>query len=93
VLENYGYPGGRRSLVPGEWLCVLTDGVTEAMDAAGALYGAARLQASLGLLADAAPDRIVAAVRDDVRRFAGAAEQSDDLTLLCLRWNGARQLS
>lgn len=93
VLENYGYPGGRRSLVPGEWLCVLTDGVTEAMDAAGALYGAARLQAALGPLADAAPDRIVAAVHDDVRRFAGAAEQSDDLTLLCLRWNGARRLS
>jgi serine phosphatase RsbU (regulator of sigma subunit) len=30
----------------------------------------------------------VAAVRDDVRRFTGGAEQADDLTLLCLRWNG-----
>jgi len=90
VLENYGYPGGRRSLAPGEWLCVVTDGVTEAMDPGGALYGAARLQALLQTLADAAPERIVAAVREDVSRFAGAAEQSDDLTLLCLRWNGEK---
>jgi serine phosphatase RsbU (regulator of sigma subunit) len=35
------------------------------------------------------PHAIAAALRDDVRRFAGAAEQSDDLTLLCVRRNGA----
>ena len=88
VLENYGYPGDRRSLAAGDWLCVVTDGVTEAMDTKGALYGAARLQEVLRPLADAAPERVVAAVREDVKRFAGTAEQSDDLTLLCLRWNG-----
>ncbi|HUQ75456.1 MAG TPA: SpoIIE family protein phosphatase [Burkholderiales bacterium] len=32
------------------------------------------------------PQAIVHAVRDDVRRFAASAEQSDDLTLLCVRW-------
>jgi adenylate cyclase len=89
VLDSYGYPAGRRSLQPGEWLCVVTDGVTEAMDARGALYGAARLETALRPLGDAAPERIIAVVREDVSRFAGNAEQSDDLTLLCLRWNGA----
>jgi len=32
---------------------------------------------------------LLAAVRADVGRFVGAAEPSDDLTLICLRWNGA----
>lgn len=82
VLERYAYPCARRSLVPGETLCVVTDGVTEAMDRAGAFYGAARLQAVLKNTPD------VTAVRVDVQRFAGGAEQADDLTLLCLRWNG-----
>jgi len=28
-------------------------------------------------------------VRSDVRAFADDAEQSDDVTLVCARWNGA----
>jgi hypothetical protein len=31
---------------------------------------------------------VLAAVRADVRAFVGAAVPSDDLTLLCVRWNG-----
>jgi adenylate cyclase len=89
VIEGFGYPTAHRVLAPGEWLCVVTDGVTEAMNPRLELYGAARLKALLGRLASAAPDAIVASIGDDVRRFAGAAEQSDDVTLLCVRWNGA----
>jgi phosphoserine phosphatase RsbU/P len=58
------------------------------MNPAGELYGAARLKALLARLGPAAPDAIVSAIGDDVRAFAGTAEQSDDLTLLCIRWNG-----
>ena len=89
VLEGFEYPSGHRVLEAGEWLCVLTDGVTEAMNAAGEFYGVARLHAVLKPLSSAAPDAVVAAVRADVRKFTGTTEQSDDLTLLCVRWNGA----
>ena len=82
VVERFAYPCARRSLAQGETLCVVTDGVTEAMNGAGAFYGSARLQAVLEREAD------VAAVREDVQRFAGGAEWADDLTLLCVRWNG-----
>jgi serine phosphatase RsbU (regulator of sigma subunit) len=82
VMERFAYPCARHRLAPGDTLCVVTDGITEAMDRGGGFYGAARLQ---GVLKNK-PD--VAAVRDDVRRFTGGAEQADDLTLLCLRWNG-----
>jgi adenylate cyclase len=82
VVERFVYPSARRQLAPGETLCVVTDGVTEAIDGAGAFYGAARLRNVL----EREPG--VAAVRGDVQRFVGATEQADDLTLLCVRWNG-----
>jgi len=90
VMENYPYPVEYRSLAAGEWVCVVTDGVTEAMNPAGELYGAAPLQVVLqSLPADIDPSNLLAAVRADVRRFVGDAEPSDDLTLLCVRWAGA----
>jgi serine phosphatase RsbU (regulator of sigma subunit)/CHASE2 domain-containing sensor protein len=90
VMENYAYPVEYRALSAGEWICVVTDGVTEAMNPARELYGAARLKAVLeSLPASVTPSALLAAVRTDVGRFVGAAEASDDLTLLCVRWNGA----
>jgi adenylate cyclase len=90
IIEKFAYPVGYRALAAGEWICVVTDGVTEAMNAAGELYGAARLQAVLaGLPSAIGPSELLAAVRADVGNFVGTAEASDDLTLLCVRWHGA----
>jgi serine phosphatase RsbU (regulator of sigma subunit) len=89
VLENYAYPVERRELAAGEWLCVVTDGVTEAMNSRGELYGAKRLTGALQAVPEQAlPSDVLAAVRADVRVFVGTAVPSDDLTLLCVRWNG-----
>jgi len=89
VVEGFDYPLARRMLSADEWVCVVTDGVTEAMNASGELYGAARLRAVLESSPPAAsPAEMLAAVRADVGRFVGDAEPSDDLTLLCLRWRG-----
>ena len=86
VIENYEYTSQRIQLGRGGWICVVTDGVTEAMNERGELYGSARL---LNVLREQnEPAAILQAVRDDVRAFAGDAEQSDDLTLLCVRWSG-----
>jgi CHASE2 domain-containing sensor protein len=90
VLDNFSYSSAQRALVAGEWLCVVTDGVTEAMDRHAGLYGAARLEALLDGLRQSIPERIVAAIRDDVMRFALGSDPTDDLTLLCLRWIGPR---
>jgi serine phosphatase RsbU (regulator of sigma subunit)/CHASE2 domain-containing sensor protein len=88
-----GVPGGftfsaeSLRLAHGELLYALTDGVTEAMNERGELYGAARLEQVLAALPpDAAPAQVNAAVVQDVKRFVGEAAASDDLTLLALRW-------
>jgi len=91
VIRDFQYSSSGVDLEPGGWLCAVTDGVTEAMNERGELYGSARLLQTLAPLAGAAPEAILAAVRDDVRRFAGTAEQSDDVTLVCVRYLGDRR--
>jgi serine phosphatase RsbU (regulator of sigma subunit) len=67
----------------------MTDGVTEARNAAGELYGPARVQHVLEARRDAAAGAqgLVDALHDDVQAFAAGAEAADDLTILALRWH------
>jgi len=89
VMEGYVYPTWRRQLAPGEWICVVTDGATEAMNARKEFFGAERLRTALGWMPEnVEPAELVRRVRDDVHRFAEGAEPADDLTLLALRWVG-----
>ena len=76
-------------MAPGDTLVLYTDGVTEAMDEAMALYGEDRLQAFLESADPAlSPAELERAIRRDIARFVGAAEQADDITLLVLRYLG-----
>jgi serine phosphatase RsbU (regulator of sigma subunit) len=89
TLDGFAYVAAEHRMKPGDMVCVVSDGVTEAMNSSGELYGAARLQAALLRSRSAgSPAAVVATVRADVAQFAGAAEPADDLTLLVLRWNG-----
>ncbi len=89
VIEGYAYRAERYRLLPGEALCLFTDGVTEAMNAAAELYGRQRLFSVLKASAGATEAlQLVNAIRDDVRAFVMETERSDDLTILVLRWNG-----
>jgi serine phosphatase RsbU (regulator of sigma subunit)/CHASE2 domain-containing sensor protein len=87
VVENFAYQTNRQRLTAGEFLCVFTDGVTEAFNPAEEAYGKARLDAVLrGTHPDASARQILDAVSASVHAFATGAEQSDDLTLMVLRW-------
>jgi len=89
VIAGYDYRSERYRLLPGEALCVFTDGVTEAMNSKKELYGRQRLYSILASSAEV-PDalELLNAVRDDVRSFVLTTERSDDLTILALRWKG-----
>lgn len=78
-------------LATGDWICAITDGVTEAMNIRGEFYGSARLEKLLNSLpGSASPSDVAAAVENDVKRFVGEASPSDDLTLLVLRASSGR---
>jgi adenylate cyclase len=91
AVAEFGYRGGHCRLKPGALLCLMTDGVTEAQNAAGELYGHARVGAVLRGRRDAVAIArgLVDALHDDVQVFAAGAEAADDLTILALRWRGA----
>ena len=91
AVDDFAYRGAQCRMRPGEVLCLVTDGVTEARSAAGELYGGARVErVLLGLRDRAASSRaIVDALRTDVEAFAAGTEPADDLTVLVLRWRGS----
>ena len=90
AMSDYDYRSACRRLAPGELLCLMTDGVTEAQDAAGALYGHARAERVIceHFHGAASARELVTALQDDVLAFEDGAEANDDLTILALRWNG-----
>jgi adenylate cyclase len=90
AVGDYPYQGASCQLVPGETLCLMTDGVTEAQNPAGELYGQARAERLLVGLnrADVGARALVNALAADATAFAAGAEPADDLTVLALRWHG-----
>jgi sigma-B regulation protein RsbU (phosphoserine phosphatase) len=82
VPEQYALWHGR--LHSGDTLVAYTDGITEALDTHNQPFGPQRLRASLQAGADAAT--LCANLVADVHRFAAGAPQSDDITVLALRW-------
>ena len=74
------------ALEPGETFVLYSDGVSEAMNPQDDLYGEDRLLATLAASRDAAPVEIVSRVLADVRAFADGAKQSDDITILAVRY-------
>lgn len=88
TVDDFQYPVERRQLTPGDLLLLYTDGVTEAESSDHSFYTAERLQLLLRSAPTASARDLVEFVREDVRRFAAGAEQTDDITLLAVRWTG-----
>ena len=92
TIEDFPYGETTFKLAPGDTLCMVTDGITEAMNQRGELYGTARLTGLIERLerqsGEIAPQRLVTAIRQDVTQFCNGAEPADDLTILAVRWTG-----
>jgi adenylate cyclase len=92
AVDGFPYTPAALRLEPGDTLCLITDGVTDAAGPDGQLYGRERLEALLGRLGGAATAAEVGeAIRRDVAAFTGGTEPSDDMAVLILRWNGTPQ--
>lgn len=89
VVEDFPFPVDRDTVDLGTVLLLFTDGVTEAMDSTGTLYGTERLTAVLAAKAPPDARSAVETVRDDVLAFTAGAEQADDIALLAVRRRAA----
>jgi adenylate cyclase len=94
VLDGFEYTAATHQLRPGDVLCLLTDGVTDARNPAGEQFGRARLEARLaGLAPNSSAQKVATTIRDDVQRFVAGAEPADDLAILVVRWEGPPAVS
>jgi len=76
-------------LDPGDVLVVFSDGITEAPSPSGDEFGEERLIASICAHRQSPPSILLQRVLASVRGFIEAAEQSDDLTAMVLRYTGS----
>ncbi|MEK6798128.1 MAG: SpoIIE family protein phosphatase [Planctomycetota bacterium] len=79
------YECGSVALQSGDLIVMVTDGVTEAMNFEGAIFGRLRLLESIHRHRAIDAAQLAQQILWDVRRFAGLAEQSDDITIVVLK--------
>ncbi len=83
------YQGIEINISRGDRLVMYSDGVTEAENADRAMFDLERTRAALDQHpADGAMDGLVAALARAVTEFSDGVEQSDDITILALRYLG-----
>jgi sigma-B regulation protein RsbU (phosphoserine phosphatase) len=86
AMPEVEFPDHEVQLGHGDRLVLYTDGITEAFNPAAEAYGTERLVAELQAHGDGAPGSVVDGICRSVAAFAGAAPQSDDITLTVLAW-------
>ncbi|HET7250186.1 MAG TPA: SpoIIE family protein phosphatase [Gemmatimonadales bacterium] len=72
------------ALAPGERVCFYSDGVIEALDPAGELFGPERLAAALSATRHERLHDALAHVMSELRAWCGSAGAGDDVSLLAL---------
>lgn len=85
LIPGMPYEERALQLHPGDVLALYSDGVTEAQDEEEAEFGEQRLAEFLRPIADDPAETIVEKIFIEIDRFAGAAPQYDDITLLVLK--------
>lgn len=86
--EKITYPEYELTLTPGSELFLYTDGVTEAKDPDGNLFGTQRTLDALNQVSGGTPEELLASVDESIHAFIKDAEQYDDLTMMCLQYHG-----
>jgi len=87
-IENAVFQSKTIHLSPGDTFFLFTDGVTEAFNEAGQIYGEKRLEEFLKPQYGKDLDETVQYLLGDVNAFSTGVPQSDDITLLAIRFSG-----
>ena len=86
MFEGFPYEGQEMKLDKQVMLYLYTDGVNEAENNEKKLFGDARLVALLKQNASKMPVEIIDKTFAEVKRHADGSEQSDDITVVCLKY-------
>ena len=85
LMEDFEYASGSEVIRPGETLFIYTDGLTDAVNLSGALFGKDRLEGTLTGASKRSPAEIVNHVWSEIGDFSTGAAAADDMTCIVLR--------
>ena len=88
ALADWVYEGQQTQLQPGDMLFLYTDGLTEAGNTARELLGRKHVQQLASAHCHDTAQQLIDLMVAEVQRHAGDALQSDDITLLAIKWQG-----
>ncbi len=86
VEETWQYRDSTKTISPGQILVLTTDGVLEAHNEKGEMFGRNRVKEIIRRYADLGAEGIRLAIIDAVTAFRGDAQQEDDITLVVLKF-------
>ena len=87
-IDGMQYTNYELQMEPGSKIFLYTDGVTETTNVNNELFGMDRMINALNSVNKAAPLDIINKVNWSITNYAGAAPQFDDITMLCIEYNG-----
>lgn len=85
VLEDIELEDRRIFIDPGDILVFYTDGISEALDVRGDVFGIDRLHEALRKSTGTSAEAVLNDIISNVEKFVGDTAQSDDFTLFVLR--------
>jgi sigma-B regulation protein RsbU (phosphoserine phosphatase) len=88
LFDKSRYSSGQVQLFPGDLIFFYTDGLTEALNAAGEEFGRDRLIAVLKEYGARSPREILRQTNSEIRRFTRGSPQHDDITALAVKVTG-----
>ncbi len=89
ITRDFKFPSGVIQLMPGDTLVLYTDGVNEAMNRERKMFSTERIGHTLiPFLGGAPASNVAKTIVADVVEYAAGAPQSDDITVLAIRYFG-----
>lgn len=93
ALPTWQYEGQQARLHAGDTLFLYTDGLSEARDHHERPLSRRRVLELARQSSALSPRQLVGLMASDAHRHTGSAEQSDDITLMAIRWQGGNTLT
>ena len=88
AMEGIRYREYEFDIEKGGVLFVYTDGAAEATDKENKLFGTDRMIETLNCDPNRPPEMLIHTMKESIDKFVGEAPQFDDLTMLCIKYNG-----
>ncbi len=90
IFEDLKISSSSMQLDAQDYLILFTDGITEAMTDQEEFFGLERMEEIISQMQNPTPEGIANAIIGDVHTFIGQTSQTDDLSILVLKFNHPR---